>query len=217
MPSYDLQFQFEFADPRNMPSMLTKTEMVWRHLLVGALDEARRRSSITELSQELGLAATTIHRALERPRSIGAVLGTARGLRVLDPKRLLLLWAATRDLAGDILYSTQVRKSAAEIEAHLPPAAIPSAITAFVRHEGRNLVADYDQVVVYGNGPELRRLFPAARGEANLLALEPDPLLRRYGAVVPRCQVYVDLFNLPGWQAQRFLNALERELFSDVP
>jgi len=26
---------------------------------------------------------------------------------VLDPKRLLLLWAATRDLAGDIVYSTR--------------------------------------------------------------------------------------------------------------
>lgn len=196
--------------------MLSKTEMVWRHLLVGALDEERRRSSITKLSQELGLGTTTIHRALERPRSIGAVLGSATGLRVLDPKRLLLLWAATRDLAGDIVYSTRVRNSAAEIEARLPPSAIPTAFTAFVRHEGRNLVADYDQVVVYGNGPELRRRFPTARGEPNLLVLEPDPLLQRYGAVVPRCQVYVDLFNLPGWQAQRFSNALEKDLLSDV-
>jgi len=196
--------------------MLTKTEMVWRHLLVGALDEERRRSSIIELSQELGLATTTIHRALERPRSIGAVLGSSSGLRALDPKRLLLLWAAARDLAGDVVYATRVRKSAAEIEARLPPSAIPTAFTAFVRHEGRNLIADYDQVVVYGNGPELRRRFPAARGEPNLLVLEPDPLLQRYGAVVPRCQVYVDLFNLPGWQAQRFLKALEEQLLSDV-
>jgi len=199
-----------------MTGMLTKTEMVWRHLLVRALDEDRRRSSITELSRELGLATTTIHKALERPRSIGAVLGSASGLRVLDPKRLLMLWAAIRDLTGDIVYSTRVRNSAAEIEGHIPPSAIPTAFTAFVRHEGRNLVADYDQVVIYGNGPELRRKFPAARGEANLLVLEPDPLLQRYGAVVPRCQVYVDLFNLPGWQAQRFLNALERDLLSDV-
>jgi hypothetical protein len=196
--------------------MLSKTEMVWRHLLVGALDEESRRSSITKLSDELGLGTTTIHRALERPRSIGAVLGSASGLRVVDPKRLLLLWAATRDLAGDIVYSTRVRNSVAEIEARLPPSAIPTAFTAFVRHEGRNLVADYDQVVVYGNGPELRRRFPTARGEPNLLVLEPDPLLQRYGAVVPRCQVYVDLFNLPGWQAQRFLNALEKDLLSDV-
>jgi len=196
--------------------MLSKTEMVWRHLLVGALDEESRRSSITKLGQELGLGTTTIHRALERPRSIGAVLGSASGLRVVDPKRLLLLWAATRDLAGDIVYSTRVRNSVAEIEARLPPSAIPTAFTAFVRHEGRNLVADYDQVVVYGNGPELRRRFPTARGEPNLLVLEPDPLLQRYGTVVPRCQVYVDLFNLPGWQAQRFLNALEKDLLSDV-
>lgn len=196
--------------------MITKTEMVWRHLLVGAFDEERRRSSIAELSRELGLASTTIHRALERPRAIGAVLGSASGLRVLDPRRLLLLWAATRNLQGDIVYSTRVRRSATEIEARLPPSAIPTAFTAFVRHEGRNLVADYDHVVVYGNGSELQRRFHSARGEPNLLGLEPDPLLQRYGTVVPRCQVYVDLFSLPGWQAQRFLNALDKELSLDV-
>jgi hypothetical protein len=196
--------------------VLTKTEIVWRHLLVGALDEERRRSSISQLSLELGLAASTIHKALERPRSIGVIRGSASGLRVLDPKRLLLLWAATRDLAGDVVYATRVRKSAAEIEDRLPPSAIPTAFTAFVRHEGRNVVADYDQVVVYGSGPELRRRFPPVRGEANLLVLELDPLLPRYGSVAPRCQAFVDLFNLPGWQAQRFLGALQQELLSDV-
>jgi hypothetical protein len=196
--------------------MLSKTEIVWRHLLIGALDEERRRTSITALSHELGLATTTIHGALERPRSIGAVLGNANGLRIVDPKRLLHLWAGTRDLARDIVYSTHVTTSAAGIEARLPLSAIPTAFTAYVRHEGRNVVADYDQVVVYGYPTDLRRRFSAARGQANLIVLELDPLLPRYGAIAPRCQVYVDLFNLPGWQAQRFLEALERRLLADV-
>jgi hypothetical protein len=144
------------------------------------------------------------------------VRGSASGLRVLDPKRLQLMWAALRDLHRDLVYATRVSMSMTEIEARLPVSAIPTAYTAFVQHERRNLVADYEQVVVYADGNQLRRLFPPRRGQANLLVLEPDPLLSRYGRVAPRCQVYADLFNLPTWQAQRFLEAFDRELLRDV-
>jgi hypothetical protein len=77
-------------------------------------------------------------------------------------------------------------------------------------------VADYEQVLVYGAVSEVKRRFPFRKGDANLLVLEPDPLLRRYGKVAPRSQAYVDLFNLPTWQAQRFLEALDRNLLRDV-
>lgn len=196
--------------------MLSRVEIVWRHLLVAALDEDNRRTSLSELSRQLGLPASTIHQALERPRAIGAIRGGHGGLRVLDPRRLQLLWAARRDLAGDIVYTTRVHLPIRDIEARLPTAAIPTAYTAFVRHLGVNLVADYDQVVVYGSGDDLRRRFPVRKGQPNLIVLEPDPLLSRYGSVAPRCQVYADLFNLPSWQAPRFLQALDRELIRDA-
>ncbi len=196
--------------------MISRTEVVWRHLLVSALDLGIRRSSLTKLSAELDMPVSTIHKALERPRAIGAVRGSASGLRVLDPKRLQLMWAAQRDLARDIVYATRVPTTVSEIEARLPVSAIPTAYTAFVLHEGHNLIADYEQVVVYADANDVRRRFPRRRGQANLLILEPDPLLSRYGRVAPRCQVYVDLFNLPTWQAQRFLEALDRDLLGDV-
>ncbi len=196
--------------------MLSRTELVWRHLLVGAFDQGIRRSSLTQLSGELNLPVSTIHKALERPRAIGAVRGSASGLRVLDPKRLLLLWGALRDLNGDIVYATRVSMDVREIEDRLPASAIPTAYTAFVQHEARNLVADYEQVLVYADAIQARRRFPSRRGEANFVVLEPDPLLGRYGKVAPRCQVYVDLFNLPTWQAQRFLEALDRKLIPDA-
>ena len=196
--------------------MISRTEMVWRHLLVAAQDLGIRSSSLTQLSVELELPVSTIHKALERPRAIGAVRGSASGLRVLDPKRLQLMWAAQRDLNRDIVYSTRVPMTVSEIEARLPVSAIPTAYTAHVLHEGRNLVADYEQVVVYADANEVRRRFPRRPGQANLLVLEPDPLLSRYGRIARRCQVYADLFNLPTWQAQRFLEALDRELLRDV-
>jgi hypothetical protein len=190
--------------------------MVWRHLLVAAFDHGIRRSSLTRLSAELDLPVTTIHKALERPRAIGVVRGSASGLRVLDPKRLQLMWAAVRNLDRDVVYTTRIPIAVSEIEARLPASAIPTAYTAFVQHEGRNLVADYEQVVVYANANEVRRRFPPHRGQVNLVVLEPDPLLSQYGRVAPRCQVYADLFNLPTWQAQRFLEALDHELLGDV-
>ncbi len=197
--------------------MLSKTEVVWRHLLVMALDEGQRRTSLTELSQRLGLPASTIHKALARPRQIGAVRGTALGLRVLDPKRLLLLWAAKRDLARDVTYQTHVAGPIRNIEEHLPETAIPTAYSAFVQRQGRNTVADYDQVVIYGSRVDVEPLFPARRGYSTLLVLEADPLLHTYGRCAPIPQVYADLFNLPTWQAQRFLDVLNRQLLlSDV-
>ncbi len=190
--------------------MISKTEVVWRHLLVGSLEFGNRRTSLTELSHELGLPVSTIHTALERPRAIGAVRGTAAGIRVLDPKRLQLLWAARRDLMRDLVYETRVTLPVDHIESRLPSAVIPTAFTAFVMRAGRNVVADYEQVVVYADAQEVRRLFGPRRGEPNLIVLEPDPLLVRYGRLAPQCQVYADLFNLPSWQAQRFLEVLDR-------
>jgi hypothetical protein len=197
--------------------VLSKTEVVWRHLLVMALEEDRRRTSLTRLSQQLGLPPSTIHKALVRPRQIGAVRGTSLGLRVLDPKRLLLLWAARRDLAGDVTYQTHVAAGVNQIEERLPESAIPTAYSAFVARRRPNTVAGYDQVVVYGPRADVEPVFPPRRGRPNLLVLEPDPFLAGYGRSAPTPQVYADLFNLPTWQAQLFLDALNRQLFlSDI-
>lgn len=196
--------------------MISRVEAVWRHLLVLALDEGERRSSITKLSGQLGFPVSTIHQALERPRSMGAIKAGFDGVRVVDPKRLQLLWAARRDLVADLVYETRVAMSVEEIEGRLPSSAIPTAFTAYVRLQGRNLVADYEEVVVYGTANELRRRFPPKKGKPNLIVLDPDPLLARYGAVAPRCQIYADLFNLPSWQAQRFLRSMDEHWLSDV-
>lgn len=126
------------------------------------------------------------------------------------------MWAAMRDLNADVVYATRVPMAMTEIEAGLPESAIPTAYTAFARHQGGNVIADFEQVVAYADGNEVKRRFPRRRGQPNLLILAPDPLLPRYGRVAPRCQVYADLFNLPTWQAQRFLEALDHQLFRDV-
>jgi hypothetical protein len=162
--------------------------------LVLAVERDCRRTSISELCRELGLAVSTVHQALERPREIGAMKPAMDGgLRLVDPAQLLMLWAGHRCLARDMVYRTSVRLPVAEIERRLPEGTIPTAFTAYVRQRGGNDVADYDQVAVYGDVALIAEEFPVHSGFSNLIVLGADPLLSRYGCPAPLAQVYVDL------------------------
>jgi hypothetical protein len=201
--------------------MLTRTEQVWRHLLVGALEHDQRQwPSITALAEDLDLPISTTHRALERPGEIGACDVTRAGGVVLrDPGKLLILWAGARQFHRDILERFHVEAAAPEVEASAAaPAAILGGFGAVVAHQNGNRIADYTTVVFYGD-PELvlaRCPPPRWPWEATeVLVVEPDPLLPRYGRVTPLGQAWVDLFNLGGWQADRFVHHLARELIHD--
>ena len=90
---------------------------------------------------------------------------------------------------------------------------------AVVARIGGNTVADYETVLIYGD-PRLRRYRPGDDSESGrtseIIVLEPDPLLCNYGRVAPVTQAWVDLFNLPGWQAARFVNHLLPQLLADA-
>lgn len=200
--------------------MLTKTEQVWRHLLVGAIEGSQRRwHSVTALAAELGLGVSTVHRALLYPAEIGvlAVRGSG-GLRVLDPGRLLMALAGRRRLSADIAARFVVDAPAPEVERAITSSvAILGGFGAAVARVGGNTIADYETVLVYGD-PRLRRL-PATTGgthQTEVVLLEPDPLMSRYGRTTPLAQAWVDLFNLPGWQAARFVHHLVPRLVTDV-
>ena len=45
-------------------------------------------------------------------------------------------------------------------------------------------------------------------GPTEVIVLDPDPLLARYGRTTPLAQAWVDLFCLPGWQAARFVHEM---------
>lgn len=192
--------------------MLTKTEVVWRHLLVEAIEHENRRSSITELSRILNLGPSTIHRALVIPRAMGAVGSLNSGLVTLDPMRLLLHWAGTRNMARDCPIKVHTGLSAVEIQLRLPPDAIVTGAAAYARRY-RNDVADYTTVYCYLSNPQsLLRSMPNKAGEPDLVIMEPDPLLRHYGEIACVPQTYVDLFVTAGWQAQRFLHRMNERL-----
>lgn len=201
--------------------MLTKTDQIWRHLLVGATDGAQRRwPSVTALAVELGLGVSTVHRALTYPAEIGVVvIRSSGGLRLLDPGRLLMAWAGRRRLGADVKERFTVQGSALEVERAITSRkAVLGGFGAVVSRLGGNTIADYETVLVYGD-PRLRGL-PGSGDSARqteVVVAEADPLLSRYGRTTPLVQAWVDLFNLPGWQAARFVHALAPRLASDAP
>jgi hypothetical protein len=192
--------------------MMKQNEIVWRHLLVQVIEHRRRRTTMLEIAHQLSLPLVTVHRSLERPRSMGVVEVTPRGVTLLDPHRLLLFWAAHRNLARDILLEASVDLPVSAIESALLPAFIPTAFTAYAARFGNN-VASYARVHAYGDPAALPADLPILEGgEPTLIVLEPDPLLASYGRYAPLPQIYADLFNINGWQAPRFLDALDQQL-----
>lgn len=195
--------------------MLSKTEQVWRHLLAASLFGKHRHASLTALAAELGLGVSTVHRALQRPAEMGAVRVRGRGgVRVIDPGRLLLLWAGHRNLRGDLGAEYTVALPAPEVERLLPiDRFVLGGFGAVVSHEGGNFVSGYDRVLCYGDPRDLpSSVREAPPGETSIMVLEPDPLLERYGRVTPLSQAYVDLFNVPGWPAARFVSTLNARI-----
>jgi len=192
------------------------TEVVWRELLAQEeLTGRRRYASLASVAAEMGLPVSTVHRALQRPMAISAM--TRRpggGFSLVDPLRLLLLWAGHRDMAGDLALRRDIRAPAVEVERQLPEGFLLSGFGAVVARRGGNRVSDYDRVVCYGDPAHLPGAWPVAEGGGStvLEVHTPDPWLGRYGPVVPFCQAFVDLFNTPGWPAARFIESLIGEL-----
>ncbi|MDA8067495.1 MAG: hypothetical protein M0T77_02645 [Actinomycetota bacterium] len=194
--------------------MLPITQAVWRHLLHHARGGRRAWSSLRALAGELELGVSTVHKSLAHPVEIGAVsVSRLGGVELLDPLRLLMLFAAARRLQRDVV----TRRRAVPMPAPwleriaLESGMILGGCGAIAAHLGGNPVTSYSTVVVYGDpdfGLELR---PAHAGQEpiELLILEPDRRLARYGEVVPFAQAYADVFCLPGWQAARFIEELD--------
>ena len=192
--------------------VINKTEIIWRHLLVEAIERENRRSTISDLAERFDFAASTVHRALVVPREIGAIETLRSGLVTRDPMRLLLRWAGTRRLLRDHPFTIHTGLPVKEIQDTLPIGTVLTGAAAYAQRFS-NDVADYSVVYCYNANPEsVLEFVPDKRGEPDLIILEPDPFLSDYGSLASVPQTYVDLFTTAGWQAQRFLHRMNERL-----
>ncbi len=199
--------------PRRYGVFTRKIDRILRETLNRFYTKGERFFNQKGLSKTCGLSLGTINPVITRLEELGALERKPLGFRLIDPKRALLYWAITRELSKDVAYATFVPRAAEKLEAELPRGAILTAYSGFRAKLGRT-PADYEQVFVYADADEVRRMFrPTQREKRNLFALASDEHLTRMseGGVAPLVQVYVDLWQL-GAPASRFVEELEREL-----
>jgi hypothetical protein len=189
---------------------MEKKEFVYRQILL------KPETTQLELAQILGISLSTVNNAVRPLREMGAVQVGKRKLRVADTEKLLLYWASVRNLTRDILYRTRTELHVNEIERSTPPEIIFTAYSGY-RLRYNDVPADYSEVYVYSSRSEIDSIetrFPESEKVPNLFVLEGDKHLHGISrdGIVPDCQLFVDLWNLPEWYAREFAIKLRERI-----
>lgn len=191
---------------------MTKKEIIWREILTQALKNRQTRFTQKELAEKFHLSTSTVFNALRSPRKFGAIRVTGRFFELISFEKLLYFWATCRKFPSDIIYQTHIEGDVLEIEKNMPPGVIFGAYTAFKKYFN-DAPADYDKVYIYvENLDEIQDRFPQRKGYSNLIVLQSDSFLNKYGLLTPLVQTFVDLWNLPEWYAQDFWKDLGQKI-----
>ncbi len=192
---------------------MKKGYRVLREILHQYFTKGERFFVQQELAHACGISLGTLNPLIKKLERMRMIECRPFGLRLLDPRRLLVYWAARRDLFEDIVYSTHCVQEADEVERALVEAGfVLTAQSGYKRVFGKT-PPDYDKVLVYGQAEKIRRIYGPRELEPNLIVLEPDEHLYRLSehGVAPLVQLYVDLWQL-GKLGGELKEDLERKL-----
>lgn len=192
---------------------MKKGDRVLRQILYAVYEQCKSFMSQKSLALACGVSLGMVNLVVAKLERIGTVEKKPLGFRVIDPKKILLYWAAKRDLAKDVIYETSSPLSTTEIEAQMPSSAIFTGYSGYRLKFGAT-PSDYDEVYVYADPQEVKRRFPKRKVyKKNLFVLGSDLHLERVseGGIAPLAQIYVDLWGLGGI-ANRFVDELGRKL-----
>ncbi|MEN3036985.1 MAG: transcriptional regulator [Candidatus Methanosuratincola petrocarbonis] len=188
-----------------------KGEPVFREILKKVLEEKASHFNVRSLSEATGIPPSTVSHSLRALKEMGAIEVSRNGITVKNPRKILLFWCSIRRLEPLVVYRKSLQMPVQEIEGMAPPEAIFTAFTAF-KHRFGYAPADYSEVYVYGNAERFKSRFgpPSTPKErCNLIVMEADAHLKMLGRAT-LAQIYVDLWNIPAWYAQDFINELDR-------
>jgi hypothetical protein len=166
------------------------------------------------LAQACEASMDAVNRLVKKLNQFRSIEKKPLGFRVTESEKILTYWATTRNLARDITYSTYSANSVSEIEGDMPPG---SVFTMFSGYSLRfnETPTYYEEVYVYADQDAVKRKFSESRAERrNLFVLRQDPHLERTSknGAAPLAQLYVDLWQLGGSPADRFLLELKKKL-----
>ena len=191
---------------------MKRKEGVYLYLL-----EKYRSGKITQqwIALALGISLSTVNNALKPLRKMQAIEIKPRELIVRDGEKILAYWATIRKLEKDTIYATHVRLPVKEIENSMPANVIFTAFSGY-KFLFNDVPADYSEVYIYADEKtlvEIKKRFPTKKGPKNLFVLQRSEALRKMSKITaPPSLLFVDLWNVKGWYAKDFLNALGEKL-----
>jgi hypothetical protein len=193
---------------------MKKYSRVLREILHRVQEQNENFMSQKSLAGACKLSMDTVNRIVTKLSEFRAIEKKPFGFRVVEPKKVLIYWATTRNMTADIVYSTYSPDSMEEIEQDMPEGTVFTAFSGFQRRLGRAL-SGYDEVYVYSDrAEEIERRFPERMVErSNIFVLRSDPHLVKLSkdGAAPISQIYVDLWQVGGSPADRYLLELDQK------
>lgn len=193
---------------------MKKTNYILREILYRVYEERKPFMSQKSLAESCGLSTETVNRLVGKLHRFRSIEKKPQGFRVVDSRKVLQYWSATRDLHSDIQWTTYSADSTEEIESRLPKGSVLTAYSGYNR-KFSDAPSPYDKVYVYAPPDEARRTFPEPKAvERNLIVLRPDDHLERVSGdgSAPLAQLYVDLWQIGTKTADRYRLELEGKL-----
>lgn len=187
-------------------------EIVRRTIADAALSGKRRWPNMADVAFEARCSVSSAFKAIAHLTDIGAVrkFGSG-GISVVDPERVLMVLAATRDLSRDTV-ATTTRSGTESLIGHAHAYALGGTDAAVHHLGGVNVVADKGQRIVY---VDLKTAIPPlpAGNEVRVMTMDAAAERSWTTGFTSLAQTYADLFAQPGWQASEFRRALWRKHF----
>ncbi len=193
---------------------MKKVDRVLREILYRVYERNEFFMSQKALARACGLSMDTVNRLVAKLNQFRSIEKKPLGFRVTEPEKVLAYWAATRNLTRDIAYSTYSPNSVSEIEGEMLPGSVFTMFSGY-KLKFNETPTYYEEIYVYADSDEVRRKFPESKAERrNLFVLRQDPHLERTSknGAATLAQLYVDLWQLGGSPADRFILELEKRL-----
>jgi len=189
---------------------MKKIEYVYREILFQVIEKKNNKLTQLDLAKTLKISISTVNYSLKPLVKMNAVSINQRNFVVIDPKKILYYWASIRNIEKDIIYQTRVNLPIYQIEKNMPNDIVYGAYSAY-KFRFKDAPSDYSEAYIYGS-EELKKRFGESKNPPNLLIIQKDGLMDRYGKLTTIAQTFVDLWNIRTWYANEFLKALEAKI-----
>ncbi len=199
--------------------MKTSEFYIIRYILERAIERNNITFTEREVADKLNISQNAVFRAIKKTQQFGGMaISKSRvvGCRILDYEKLLNYLGSIRNLSEDIVYTTYVPDvGVSKIEKMLLNFGSLSCYSGYTFLFG-NDIADYPYIYSYVL-PEkissIKKIFPKKHHFDNLIILKPDIMLadsmrKKKLSTVSLIQMYIDLWQLKDWQADRFMKKI---------